>query len=310
MSNWLGLVWIWIQCILVELTPNYVIQFGETRLLILWYVGGECNMAGSNEDRGRSRRLGVEDQGWLGISWVLSGRTIGRSGDIVYDPHSTCGGDEERGFSGLTSKSVETICQWFDLKTTVMVSWFGPRNQGLRFGDLGLKITAVVSWFGPQNHVEGGLSVCTSKLMNGWRRCEDMHRHPVARFITKQVGLRFPSFTLKLAEERWQVMHMASSRTWKWSKRRSVRWRRVWRSESQTKLPFIRYNFLFSPQGPSSLLFFTINRTKGLLWEDPSPTLFDLGLYFARCGCASCLREDRREVRDLSNLLKSGRMFW
>jgi hypothetical protein len=30
MSNWLGLVWIWIQCISVELSPNWVIQFGET----------------------------------------------------------------------------------------------------------------------------------------------------------------------------------------------------------------------------------------------------------------------------------------
>jgi hypothetical protein len=31
--------------------------------------------------------------------------------------------------------------------------------------------------------------------------------------------------------------------------------------------------------------------------------------FLLRCGCASCLREKRREVRDLSNLLKSGRMF-
>jgi hypothetical protein len=31
------------------------------------------------------------------------------------------------------------------------VFWFGPQNQQLWFGDLGLKITAVVSWFGPQN---------------------------------------------------------------------------------------------------------------------------------------------------------------
>jgi hypothetical protein len=31
------------------------------------------------------------------------------------------------------------------------VSWFGPQNRQLRFGDLGLKITVTVSWFGPQN---------------------------------------------------------------------------------------------------------------------------------------------------------------
>jgi hypothetical protein len=67
------------------------------------------------------------------------------SGDIVCDPHRTRGGDEERGFFGLASKLMATICQWFGLKTTVMVSWFGPQNQGLRFGDLGLKITATIS---------------------------------------------------------------------------------------------------------------------------------------------------------------------
>jgi hypothetical protein len=29
----------------------------------------------------------------------------------------------------------------------VSISWFGPQNQGRRFGDLGLKISAIVSWF-------------------------------------------------------------------------------------------------------------------------------------------------------------------
>jgi hypothetical protein len=52
------------------------------------------------------------------------------------------------------------------LKTTVAVSWLGPQNQGRWFGDLGLKITTTVFWFGPQNQVGGGLSVCTSKLMS------------------------------------------------------------------------------------------------------------------------------------------------
>jgi hypothetical protein len=31
-------------------------------LLVLGCVGGECDMAGSDEDRGRNRRLGVDDQ--------------------------------------------------------------------------------------------------------------------------------------------------------------------------------------------------------------------------------------------------------
>jgi hypothetical protein len=43
--------------------------------------------------------------------------------------HRTHGGDEKRGFPGLASKPVAMVCQWFDLKTTVMVSWFGPQNQ-------------------------------------------------------------------------------------------------------------------------------------------------------------------------------------
>jgi hypothetical protein len=34
-----------------------------------------------------------------------------------------------------------------------------------------------------------------------------------------------------------------------------------------------------------------------------------LGLHFARCGVCLCLREERKEVRDLFNLPKSERMF-
>jgi hypothetical protein len=81
-------------------------------------------------------------------------------------PAFTREGDEKRGFSGLASKSVVTVCQWFGLKTIATVSWFGPQNQGQRSGDLGLKITTTVSWFGPQNHVGGGFSVCASKPMS------------------------------------------------------------------------------------------------------------------------------------------------
>jgi hypothetical protein len=54
------------------------------------------------------------------------------------------GGDD---FSGLASKPVATV------------SWFGPQNRQLRFGELCFKITAVVSWFVPQNQVGFGLSV-------------------------------------------------------------------------------------------------------------------------------------------------------
>jgi hypothetical protein len=92
------------------------------------------------------------------------------------------------------------------------ISWFGHQNQGRWFGDLGLKITVTFSWFGPQNHVDGGLSVCASKLMSGSRQCEHTRQHPVACFVVKQVGLGFPSFASKLAKEGRRVVHVASLR--------------------------------------------------------------------------------------------------
>jgi hypothetical protein len=85
----------------------------------------------------------------------------------VCDPHHKRGGDEKRGFPGLASKPVVMVCQWFGLKTTMMVSWFGPQNQDRQFGDLCLKIIVTVSWFGSENQVGEGLSVYASKLMRG-----------------------------------------------------------------------------------------------------------------------------------------------
>jgi hypothetical protein len=49
----------------------------------------------------------------------------------------------------------------------VTVSWFGPQNRQLRFGDLGLKITVTVSWFGPQNQSGFGLSVVPQNQREG-----------------------------------------------------------------------------------------------------------------------------------------------
>jgi hypothetical protein len=54
-------------------------------------------MTGIDEDRGRSRRLGAEDQGWASTSRVLGGRTIERSGDAMCDLHRTQG-DESMSF--------------------------------------------------------------------------------------------------------------------------------------------------------------------------------------------------------------------
>jgi hypothetical protein len=60
-------------------------------------------MAGSNEDRGRSRTLGAEDWRWSSTCRVLDGQTIRRSSDAVCILHHAQG-DEERGFLGLASK--------------------------------------------------------------------------------------------------------------------------------------------------------------------------------------------------------------
>jgi hypothetical protein len=43
------------------------------------------------------------------------------------------------------------VYQWFGLKTTTTVSWFGPQIQGQQFGELSLKMTMMFSWFAPQN---------------------------------------------------------------------------------------------------------------------------------------------------------------
>jgi hypothetical protein len=50
-----------------------------------------------------------------------------------------------------------------------MVSWFGPQNRQLWFGDLGLKITAMISGFGPQNQAGFGLSVAPQPTEEGQR---------------------------------------------------------------------------------------------------------------------------------------------
>jgi hypothetical protein len=63
-------------------------------LLVSWCVGDRCDMVGSDEDLGRSMRLGVEDRGWSSTGQVLSGRTIGRSGDAVCVLHHAQGDEK------------------------------------------------------------------------------------------------------------------------------------------------------------------------------------------------------------------------
>jgi hypothetical protein len=56
----------------------------ESHFLVSWCGGDRCDMACSDEDRGKSRRLGAEDQGWSSIGRVLNDRTIERLGDTVF----------------------------------------------------------------------------------------------------------------------------------------------------------------------------------------------------------------------------------
>jgi hypothetical protein len=72
-------------------TTFILVLFGESCFLVSWCAGSRCGMAGSDEDRGRSRRPGAGDQGWSGIGRVLGGRTVGRSGDAVCSLHHARG---------------------------------------------------------------------------------------------------------------------------------------------------------------------------------------------------------------------------
>jgi hypothetical protein len=95
-------------------------------------------MVGNDEDQGRSRRLGAEDRGWSSTCWVLSGRTIERSGDAVCDLYHEQR-DDECGFLGLASKPRSTVSLGLASKSvaTVLVVW--PQNHSLGFPGLGLK---------------------------------------------------------------------------------------------------------------------------------------------------------------------------
>jgi hypothetical protein len=55
------------------------VSFGELCLLISWCAGGRCDLMGSDEDCGRSRRAGAKDRAWLhrsGTRW-LNDREVG-----------------------------------------------------------------------------------------------------------------------------------------------------------------------------------------------------------------------------------------
>jgi hypothetical protein len=96
-------------------------------------------MAGSDKDRGKSRRLGVEDRGWSNTRRVLGGWMIERLVTLC-DLHYAQG-DEEHGFLGLSSKPRSMVSPCLTFKTggygscglaskpLARVFRFGPQNQ-------------------------------------------------------------------------------------------------------------------------------------------------------------------------------------
>jgi hypothetical protein len=129
-------------------------------LIVSWCVGSKWDIAGNDEYRGRSRRLGAKDRGWSGTS--LGHSVARRSG-------------------GRLTPCVIRIVHVEKMRSVGFPVWAS-------------KLVATTWWFGPQNHRDGflvwvskprggGLSICASKPMSRWRWCEDTHRHLVACFI-------------------------------------------------------------------------------------------------------------------------------
>jgi hypothetical protein len=119
------------------------VSYGETCLLVSWCVGDRCGMAGIDEDRGRSRRLGAEDWGWSSTSRVLDDQMIERSGDAVCGLHHIQV-DEESGFVGSASKPRSTVSPGLASKPVATVLMVWPQNHSLGFPSLGLKMTVAV----------------------------------------------------------------------------------------------------------------------------------------------------------------------
>jgi hypothetical protein len=194
--------------------------------------------------------------------------------------------DQEVGWHRMRSASYtwrrqEAQVSRFSLKTDghcLLVVW--PQNYCDSFLVWASKPRSTVWWFVHQNHYDGFLFWASKP---SGRRFIDLHHKTDERmktvweqastsgglFCREASRASVSQFCLKTSE--WATTGGAHSIVaevaLKWSERWSVQWHRMWHSGSQSKLPFIRYNFSFSQQGHSSLLVFTINRTIELLWE-------------------------------------------
>jgi hypothetical protein len=100
-------------------------------------------MAGSDKDRGRSKRLGAEERGWSSTGRILGGHTIERSGDTVSGLHRAQG-DEECKFLGLASKPRSTVSPGLTSKSVATVLLVWPQNHSLGFLVWASKLAAAV----------------------------------------------------------------------------------------------------------------------------------------------------------------------
>jgi hypothetical protein len=100
--------------------PYYLFRV-EKRISFSRDVGGRCSMAGSDEDQGKSRRLGADDRGWSSTGRVLGGRTIQRSRDAMCGLHHAQG-DEEHVFLDSASKPRSTVSPSLTSKPLARVS--------------------------------------------------------------------------------------------------------------------------------------------------------------------------------------------
>jgi hypothetical protein len=201
-------------------------------LLISWYAGGKCDMVCSDEDRGRSWRLGAEDRGWSHRSvtrWPTN-REVGwrrvRSAPCTWRRGARVSWLSQKNqgrwvVSGLVSKSLGWFLQ-FGLKIGDDSFLVEPQNQGgegfpglgLKIGNYDLMIWASKSlrWFLGLGLKTKHASVCRlcHKIDRG-RSARDTHRDLAACFTWKQTWLGFSNLASRLEEARRREVHVAPS---------------------------------------------------------------------------------------------------
>jgi hypothetical protein len=121
------------------------VSFGESCLLVSWCAGGRCGMTCNDEDRGRSRRPGAEDQEWsrgrMAPCAVCTWHVETRSAGFLVEPQN----QGRRFVSGLASKPVATIFAGLASKSVAMVSsGLASKPAATVFSSLASKLVATV----------------------------------------------------------------------------------------------------------------------------------------------------------------------